>query len=107
MRRRTTIAILGLAPMLLLVGVMAGPASAATPTKPADHTEVDIVKVTGLIDPLNVDLVNRSLLSAEHDHALALVIQLSSTGAVVSQKAIAGLAARIHDDPVPVAIWVG
>jgi len=107
MRRRPTIATAtrGLCAFLVLgalVVMSSGTASAASTS-----ANVDIVKVTGLIDPLNANLVARSLVGAAHQHALALVIQLNSTGATISPTSIDRLAGQIMRSPVPVAIWVG
>jgi membrane-bound serine protease (ClpP class) len=103
-RRRPTIAItIVLAGIALLLVGLGAPASAA----PAGGHRVDIVKVTGLIDPINVDLVSNSIAAAERQHALLLVLQLSSTGATVSQATIDRLAQKVMTSPVPVAAWVG
>ena len=80
-----------------------GPASAAAASGP----RLDIVKVGGLIDPIDADLLTTSVRAAEGHHALALVIELNSTGGTLSSSALAALSARIVHSPVPVAIWVG
>src|ERR1700730_8220515 len=105
-RRRFTIAIAILlaATATLCVGA-ARPASAAAAGGPA--TPIDIVKVSGLIDPINADLVARSVGAAEAHHALVLVIQLNSTGGTISASAREALALKIVHSPIPVAVWVG
>jgi len=103
-RRRPTIAITIVLAGITLLLLGQGAAAAATPS--GGH-RVDIVKVTGLIDPINVDLVSNSITAAEHQHALLLVLQLSSTGGTVSGATIDRLAMKVAASPVPVAMWVG
>jgi len=85
------------------------PSTAPGSTAPGSSSggRLDIVKVSGLIDPVNTDLLKRSLAAAAGDHALALVIQLNSTGGTISQGQLDALTFRITHGPVPVAIWVG
>ena len=102
-RRQPTIAITIVLAVITLVFLGQGAAAAA----PSGGHRVDIVKVTGLIDPINVDLVSNSIGAAERQHALLLVLQLSSTGGTVSPATINRLAQKIIASPVPVAVWVG
>jgi membrane-bound serine protease (ClpP class) len=105
-RRRFTIAtaILLAAAATLCVGA-ARRASPAASGGPANR--IDIVKVSGLVDPINADLVARSVGAAEAHHALALVIQLNSTGGTISASARDALSLKIVHSPIPVAVWVG
>jgi len=103
-RRRPTIAITIVLAGITLLLVAGGAAAAPAPS--GGH-RVDIVKVTGLIDPINVDLTSNSISAAEHQRALLLVLQLSSSGGTVPESAIDRLALKIEASPVPVAIWVG
>jgi len=102
-RRQPTIAITIVLAVITLVFLGQGAAAAAA----SGGHRVDIVKVTGLIDPINVDLVSNSIGAAERQHALLLVLQLSSTGGTVSPATIDRLAEKITASPVPVAVWVG
>jgi len=107
MRRRrltiaTTVLLAGAAAALVALARPA-PAGAAT----GAGTRIDIVKVSGLVDPINADLIDRSVRGATSDRALLLVIQLNSTGGTISSSARDRLAARIVGSPVPVAVWVG
>ncbi|GAC1383809.1 MAG: nodulation protein NfeD [Acidimicrobiales bacterium] len=106
MRRHFTLAIAALFAGVALVTLAAGGASAATPSAPS-AARLDIVKLSGLIDPLNADLLSRSLRNAEADHALALIVQLNSTGGTVSQAKLDALTFRMGHGSVPVAVWVG
>jgi membrane-bound serine protease (ClpP class) len=119
----TGVALATLATTLLVVGSLAGPIAgasgrhvaprpegrpAAAPraraTKPA---KVDVVKVSGLLDPVLADFITSSVNEAASDGAVALVIQLNSTGVVISDADFVALARHIHDSKVPVAVWVG
>ena len=95
--------------MLVAGGAVAalGSAAAVSAATPAPATRLDIVKVTGLIDPLNADLVARSLRAAAGHDALAVVIQLNSSGGTISAAARDRLATQIMRSPIPVAVWVG
>jgi membrane-bound serine protease (ClpP class) len=87
-----------------IIATLAGPASAATGPRAA---QISVVKVTGLIDPLNADLLSHAVGDAASGHDLVLIVQLNSTGGVIPQPAVDRLAARIHASSVPVAVWVG
>lgn len=99
-RRRITLAIAALAAGL----ACAAPAHAATP---AAATRVDIVKVSGLIDPINADLVLRTVHNAERHHALLVVLQINSAGGTVTARTRDRLAAAVRRSAVPVVSWVG
>ena len=68
---------------------------------------VDVVQVSGWIDPVVVDFLEDTVAKSERGEAEALVIQLDSPGAVVDADDLDRLAARIRDASVPVAVWVG
>jgi membrane-bound serine protease (ClpP class) len=68
---------------------------------------VDVIEVTGLIDPVEVDFITDSLRAAERSGAEALVIQVNSSGSVVSEARLDALASRLGRAQVPVAVWVG
>lgn len=78
-------------------GATAGPASAP----------VDVFKVTGLIDPVLANGIERAIDRAVDNGSQALVLQMNSKGAVVSRERMERLAQRIAKSPIPVAIWVG
>src|SRR3954464_12901701 len=104
-RRRLPMALgLGLlGTVLLATTIFGGNASAAQP--PARH--VDVVQVSGWVDPIVVDFLSGSIRASERGGAEALVIQLDSPGALVSDAKIDGLVRQIHDSTVPVAVWIG
>ena len=72
-----------------------------------DPGRVSIIKVEGLIDPVMAAFIERSIDEGEQAGVLAVVLQLDSPGAVVSDDRLAALARRMHDAAVPVVVWVG
>jgi membrane-bound serine protease (ClpP class) len=80
----------------------ARPASAAEKLR-----HVDVVQVSGWIDPVVVDFLETTLVDSERGGAEALVIQLDSPGAVVSDQRLDVLVRHLRGAEVPVAVWVG
>ena len=75
---------------------------------PADSTGlVTVIQVNGYLDPIEVDFIQRTLIQAQNDRVDALIIQLDSPGAVVSDATIDQLGDRIHRASVTVGVWVG
>ena len=89
---------------LVSLALLAGPAHAAAA---GAGPRVDIVKISGLIDPINVDLLDHSIRTAEAQHALLVVLQVNSTGGTVSARRVTALADQIRSSPIPVVAWVG
>jgi membrane-bound serine protease (ClpP class) len=99
-----------------MVGVMAlaaNPAGAAGGTgAQADCGDrgdgpVTVVEVDGLLDPVLVGFVEDRVHAAERACAVALVLQLDSGGAVVSDGELDDLVATMDDSSVPVDVWIG
>ena len=67
----------------------------------------DVIEVSGLLDPINVDFIAAALAEAEADDVTALVIRLDSHGSVAPADDLSALIAGIEASDVPVAIWVG
>jgi membrane-bound serine protease (ClpP class) len=103
--RRLAIAlgVLGVFGALLATGSAAGAQASGGPST----APVDVFEVSGLIDAPNADGISQAIERAEQDGAQALVLQMNSTGAVVSRQRMTELATEIHGAAVPVAIWVG
>lgn len=68
---------------------------------------VDVVEVSGYLDPVVVEFLSDAIASAERDDVEALVIQLNSPGSLVSAPELDSLTARVARSPVPIAVWVG
>jgi membrane-bound serine protease (ClpP class) len=94
---------------LVALGWTAGVAAtaAAATAQPADDGVVDVIEVSGHLDPVLVDFVGRSLEAAEEEGSVALLLQLDSPGAVVDARSLDRLVRQIEGSDVPVAVWVG
>ncbi len=68
---------------------------------------IDVIEVSGLLDPINVDFISKALDEAASDDVAALVIRLDSRGGVAPEADLDRLVARVASGVVPVAIWVG
>lgn len=112
MRRLPTPAVV-LATVAVALGTVLALASpvAARPATPVqdrgDAGRVSILKVEGLIDPVMAEFIDRSITDGERAGVVAVVIQLDSSGSVISDERLIELAEHIHNASVPVAIWIG
>lgn len=68
---------------------------------------VDVVEVSGYLDPIMADFIEQSIDKAEADGSLALVLQVNSARATVDPERLAALSRRIRASEVPVSMWVG
>jgi len=68
---------------------------------------VDVLQVSGLVDPVVVDQIEQAIDRAATDGAQALILQMNTRASVVSRGEMARLYERIANAPVPIAIWVG
>jgi membrane-bound serine protease (ClpP class) len=85
-----------------------GPSTTAPGDAPVPTGEfVPVVKVSGLLDPIMADFIERRITSAEEDGALTLVMQVNSGGTVLSRDRFERLATRVRDATVPIAMWIG
>jgi membrane-bound serine protease (ClpP class) len=78
-------------------------ASGAAPTV----GNVDVLQVDGLFDHIVVDAIDRAIDKAAANGSQALVLQVDSRGAVVSDAAMIELLGRIADAPLAIGVWVG
>jgi membrane-bound serine protease (ClpP class) len=104
--RRLSISLLLAAGALVLLVAPAGRVHAADEPDPAPGS-VDVLQVSGLIDPIVVDAIDDAIARAEADGAQALVLQVNSRGAVVGRDEIEALLERIAEAPIPIGVWVG
>ena len=108
--------LIGLAAAVSLLSVAAPAAASApdasTPEETATDTQpavgpVDVFQVSGLFDSIVVDSIGDAIDRADSKGSQALILQVDSRGAVVSDAAMGRLLDRIADAPLPVAVWVG
>ncbi len=120
MLRRRRVATGSLALTLVAAGLLslARPAPAAESTttivRPSGATStgaVDVVQVSGWLDPVSVDFVEGAIRKAITESATeeveALIVQLDSPGALVGRADFERLLDAVRGSPVPVAVWVG
>ncbi len=68
---------------------------------------VDVLQVSGLVDPIVVDAIDTAIERSTRDGAQALILQVNSRGAVVSHDEMEALLERIAVAPIPIAVWIG
>ena len=68
---------------------------------------VDVVEVSGYLDPIMADFIERSIDKASADGSLGLVLQVDSSRATIDNRRLSELAQRIREADVPVTMWVG
>jgi membrane-bound serine protease (ClpP class) len=115
--RRLAITIL-IAPFVGLAGLSllspsAHASAPATSPDTADATDaselapVDVLQVSGIFDKIVVRSIEEAIERAESNGSEALILQLTSRGAVVSDDEMASLLKRVSSAEVPIGIWVG
>src|SRR4051812_28358279 len=82
------------------------PASGAPPAGAATNGEATVVQGGGYLDPINISFIEQAISDAERNHDQALIIQLDSPGAVVSDARLDQLLDRVRHASVPIAVWV-
>ncbi len=102
----------GLASLLSAIALLTTAAGAGAQADDAGGDGViEVVQVSGLIDPVLADFVEERLTDAERRFAVGevggLVLQLNSGGAVVSDARLIGLVDRLRAADVPIGVWVG
>ncbi len=85
----------------VLVAAMSLPAFAGARTP----RRVEVVEVTGIIDPSAEHAIDGTIEDANRERALLVVIQLNSRGAVGSDRG-SNLIDRVSSSRVPVAVWI-
>lgn len=72
-----------------------------------DDRHVDVVQVSGWIDPVVADFVERAVRDSEASGAEALIIQLDSPGVLLDGDDLDDLVGVVEAAEVPVAVWIG
>jgi membrane-bound serine protease (ClpP class) len=108
--RAALIAVLGLALGLTLVGTsgaVAGPGEGTESVQSDTGPFVDIIEVSGELDPIMSGFIRESIRKATADKAQALVIQLDSPGDLLSEDDLDVLTLAVTHSALPIAVWVG
>ena len=66
-----------------------------------------MLQVSGIFDKIVVRSIVEAIERAESNGSEALILQLTSRGAVVSDDEMTSLLQRVADAEVPIGIWVG
>lgn len=92
----------------VMLGLLAAPAATAQEPAPGPQPAyVDVVQVSGLVDPVVVDFLLGAVDDAEDGGAEVLVVQLDSPGSIVDDDRLDELITRLGSADVPIAVWVG
>ena len=86
---------------------LTSPASAQAGPEGGARPSIDVVQVGGILDPINVDLVRRSIREAPSRGTTAVVIQLDSGDASVPLATVDAVGLLMSSSPIPVTVWVG
>jgi membrane-bound serine protease (ClpP class) len=84
-----------------------GAAPAAPGQAACDDGGVTVVETDGLLDDVLVEFVESEIEAADDGCTVAVVLQLDSGGAVVSDRRLDELVATIDGAEVPVDVWIG
>lgn len=76
-------------------------------TTAEDPGRVSVLKAQGLLDPVLADFIERGVRAGADAGVVAVVLQVDSSGSVISNERLIRLARTIHESPVTVAVWVG
>ena len=66
-----------------------------------------VVSVNGVIDPVLLDFMNRSLDEAAEAKVVGLVFQVDLSGAAIPAADLVALVRKMKSSPVPVDLWIG
>ena len=109
--RRLAISILTLVAGLTLFGPVVQAQSddtdATDPIDSADVGRVDVLQVSGFIDPILVDAISDAIEGASDGEAQALILQVNSDATVVDDDTVADLLVEVATAPIPIGVWVG
>ena len=87
--------------------VITGAAGADSTDVATDLAPVDVLQVSGLFDGVTVKSIENAIDDSEAAGSQAIILQLNTGGAVVSDAEMKGLLEKIANAKVAVAIWVG
>lgn len=84
-----------------------GSGNAAAEAAAAELSPVDVQEVSGLLDEIQADAIEKALVRSADAGSQALILQVNTRGAVISRERMVELLEQIAASKVPVAIWVG
>lgn len=106
--RRLAIVVLATLAGLLMLGAPTGAQSDDDTGDEAPAVRsVDVLQVSGLIDPIVVDSIRDAIDRAVDNDSQALILQVNSRGTIVGDDVLDDLFTEISEADVPIAIWIG
>jgi len=105
--RRLAIGMLTLMAGLTLIGPSVNAQDDSDTDVGAPIPRVDVLQVSGFIDPILVDAIDGAIDRVVSDGSQALILQVNSDGTIVGDEVVEELLARIATAPIPIGIWVG
>lgn len=96
-----------LALVLAGLALLAAPVGAQQDGQEQPARIVDVVEVSGYLDPILDDFLRDAIDAAEEDDVETLVVQLNSQGDLLASRDMDALAELVAEADVPVAVWVG
>jgi membrane-bound serine protease (ClpP class) len=73
----------------------------------ADIGRVDVLQVSGFIDPILVSAIETAIERASDGDAQALILQVNSEATLVDDAVVGRLLVEVATAPIPIGIWVG
>ena len=105
--RRLAIGMLTLVAGLTLIGPSVDAQTDTDTDTGAPVARVDVLQVSGFIDPILIDTIDEAIDRAVRDGSQALILQVNSDGTIVDDDVISDLLVRVAAAPIPIGIWVG
>ena len=68
---------------------------------------VEVFEVSGLLDDVLASALENSIIDAQRNGANALILQMNSKQAVISNQRLVSLGQAFMDSSIPVEVWVG
>jgi len=68
---------------------------------------VDVLQVSGLMDPILADAIRTAIERAEDEGSQALILQVNSRGTVLDESEVEDLLDDVQTAGIPIAVWVG
>ncbi len=93
--------------LLLPTAAGAAPAGDSTADDDSGDGVVQVLKVSGLIDPIVASFIVDELERADQGGVVAIVLQVNSDGSAVDDERMAEVVEAVATSSVPVAAWVG
>ncbi len=90
--------------LTLLIGILTATATVMASGAQAANSQIDVLEVKGVINPVTANYVNRGITQAEEANAVACIIQLDTPGGL--DTSMRDIVKDIVDSEVPVVVYV-